>query len=470
MTDSSTGSGEAQSRARYLLDGRRVTVADLVSGGLLKEGERLRFVRPRVGESHEATVAPRGWIRLSDGEEFRSPSKAAMVAVGYGTFDGWEAWQVDDGRYLTQLRQELLDHAAEEAEPPAAEEQQQTSVSPKERHTRLKEARESAEAGRPLSLSVQELLAWWGATGRGLVNDQIEAELANHSLITSPEFDKVPLTTTVHLVKAAEEEVDDVPLTGSPATITVSAGASDEQESRETGLTVGTLPSALGGVISVKPTATFEEVITLMMLHDFSQLPVLAGPHNLRGSVSWKSIARARHADPGAHLSQAIVDARDVRYDHDLIDVLPTLAEHDFILVRDQRNAIAGIVTAADVAQAYGDLAGHFLLIGEMDRRLRQVIAGAFTLPEVTKLCDAEGERITSFGDMTVGDYQRVLENPELWEQLGWPLDRKVFIARLEEIRKIRNNVMHFNSSDPLPKADVDKIRNLNKLLREYGE
>ncbi|MER6080129.1 CBS domain-containing protein [Streptomyces sp. NPDC001833] len=470
MTDSSTGSGEAQSRARYLLDGRRVTVADLVSGGLLKEGERLRFVRPRVGESHEATVAPRGWIRLSDGEEFRSPSKAAMVAVGYGTFDGWEAWQVDDGRYLTQLRQELLDHAAEEADPPAAEEQQQTSVSPRERHTRLKEARESAEAGRPLSLSVQELLAWWGATGRGLVNDQIEAELANHSLITSPEFDKVPLTTTVHLVKAAEEEADDIPLTGSPATITVPAGASDEQESRETGLTVGTLPSALGGVVSVKPTATFEEVITLMVLHDFSQLPVLAGPHNLRGSVSWKSIARARHADPDAHLSQAIVDARDVRYDHDLIDVLPTLAEHDFVLVRDQRNAIAGIVTAADVAQAYGDLAGHFLLIGEMDRRLRQVIASAFTLPEVTKLCDAEGERITSFGDMTVGDYQRVLENPGLWEQLGWPLDRKVFIARLEEIRKIRNNVMHFNSSDPLPKADVDKIRNLNKLLREYGE
>jgi hypothetical protein len=154
----------------------------------------------------------------------------------------------------------------------------------------------------------------------------------------------------------------------------------------------------------------------------------------------------------------------------DLIDLLPTLAEHDFVLVRDQRNAIAGIVTAADVAQAYGDLAGHFLLIGEMDRRLRQVIAGAFTLPEVTKLCDPKGERITSFGDMSVGDYKRVLENPELWQQLGWPLDRRVFIERLEEIRKIRNNVMHFNSSDPLPKGDVDKIRNLNKLLREYGE
>ncbi|MDT3726167.1 hypothetical protein ROS62_15270 [Streptomyces sp. DSM 41972] len=164
------------------------------------------------------------------------------------------------------------------------------------------------------------------------------------------------------------------------------------------------------------------------------------------------------------------MDARDVRYDHDLIDVLPALAESDFVLVRDQHNTIAGIVTAADVARAYGDLASHFLLIGEMDRRLRQIIAGAFTLSEVTGLCDPAGERLTSFGDMTIGDYLRVLEKPERWQQLGWPLDRKVFIGRLEEIRRIRNNVMHFNSSDPLPKADVDKIRNLNKLLREYGE
>ncbi|MCQ4083987.1 CBS domain-containing protein [Streptomyces sp. RB6PN25] len=464
MSDSAAEPTERRSRARYLLDGRRVRLADLLSNGLLKEGERLTFVRPLVGDTHHATVTAKGWIRLDDGEEFRSPSKAAAVAVGRGSFDGWTAWAVTDGRPLATLRQQLLDQAAEEADPDTAEEQQ-TSVAPSERHARLKRARELAEAGQPQSLSVEELLTWWGATGRGLVNEQIEAELANHSLVTAPGFDKVPLASTIQLVKAAEGNSAEGLVAGAPAFTT----ASDEDESRETGLTVGTLPSALGGVISVKPTATFEEAITLMALHDFSQLPVLAGPHNLRGALSWKSIARARHADPDASLSQAIVDARDVRYDHDLIDILPALAELDFVLVKDHHNAIAGIVTAADVAQAYGDLASHFLLIGEMDRRLRQVIAGTFTLSEVTGLCDPAGERVTSFGDMTVGDYLRLLENPDRWQQLGWPLDRKVFIGRLEEIRRIRNNVMHFNSSDPLPRADVDKIRNLNKLLREYG-
>lgn len=171
---------------------------------------------------------------------------------------------MDDGRLLTQLCQELLDRAAEEAGPTEPEEQQQTSLSPSERHARLKKARKSAEAGSPFILSVQELLGWWGATGRGLVNEQIEAELANHSLVTSPEFDKVSLTATVHLVKSAEGDTEDIPLTGSPVSSSVPTGPSEEQEFRETGLTVGTLPSALGGVISVKPTATFEEVITLM--------------------------------------------------------------------------------------------------------------------------------------------------------------------------------------------------------------
>ncbi|MDT3726168.1 hypothetical protein ROS62_15275 [Streptomyces sp. DSM 41972] len=297
MADSADGPNERQSRASYLLDGRRVTLADLLRNGLLKEGERLTFRRPRVGETHHATVTSKGFIRLEDGEEFRSPSKAATVAVGYGTFDGWEAWQVDDLRLLTELRQQLLDQAAEDADPAETDGERPTSVRPSERHTRLKKARELAEAGQPQSLTVQELLGWWGATGRGLVNELIEAELANHSLITSPGFDKVPLTATVELVKAAEEEAPEDIQVGVPAP---TASSAPDKESRENGLTVGTLPSALGGVVSVKPTATFEEVITLMALHDFSQLPVLAGPHNLRGAVSWKSIARARHADPDA--------------------------------------------------------------------------------------------------------------------------------------------------------------------------
>jgi hypothetical protein len=67
-----------------------------------------------------------------------------------------------------------------------------------------------------------------------------------------------------------------------------------------------------------------------------------------------------------------------------------------------------------------------------------------------------------------MGDYQRILENPDSWTRLGWSLDRKTFCARLEEIAQVRNNLMHFNS-DPLPDDVVSMLQNFINLLQEYG-
>jgi hypothetical protein len=107
---------------------------------------------------------------------------------------------------------------------------------------------------------------------------------------------------------------------------------------------------------------------------------------------------------------------------------------------------VAGIVTTADVVTAYGELVTPFFLIGELDQVLRQLISRTFALEEVTSLCDLDGSRaIQSFDDLEIGDYQRVLENPARWAKLEWPLDRATIVTRLDELRVIRNNVMHFN-------------------------
>ncbi len=65
---------------------------------------------------------------------------------------------------------------------------------------------------------------------------------------------------------------------------------------------------------SVAPDASFEEAITLMLIQDFSQLAVMSGPRDLKGAVSWKSIAKARNADRDAKLSAAIVKSDPVPY------------------------------------------------------------------------------------------------------------------------------------------------------------
>lgn len=206
-----------------------------------------------------------------------------------------------------------------------------------------------------------------------------------------------------------------------------------------------------------------------MLLNDYSQLAVLAGKHSLRGAVTWKSIAQIRHSKPSASFADAIVQADEFRYDKELVDVLPALEVADFVFVRDEKNAVAGIVTPADVVHAYGELATPFFLIGELDQLLRQVISRKFTLKEAMSLCGSRTQPLESFGDLAFGDYQRVLENPDSWAKLRWPLDRPAFVKRLDELRQLRNDIMHFNP-DPVPATAVDKLRNFIKLLHEYGD
>jgi len=452
-------------RSMHLLDGRRVTLSDLIDADLLKSGERVRYSRPRMGESFVAEVLESGRLRLEDGGEYRSPSRAAVVAANMRAVDGWHAWLLEStGRSLDGLRQELLDRAVantvgEEIEP------DHEVGSPVQVHEWLRAARGKAEGDDPARISVRELLSLWGVKDRGDQITRIEADLANHGLATRPNFRSVTLETPVAVITAAQEAED---TEEAVETVATPPDEEDEAEDRYTGLMVGNLRSALGGVESVAPTATLDEAITKLLLNDFSQLAVLAGKHNLRGAITWQSIAQARIDDPRAGLSDAVVPARDVNYRTDLMTVLEELRRRGFLFVRNEFNEVAGIITAADVAERYGEMANPFILIGDLDRLLRRAIGRKISVEEVVAACGPSRSQIKSYDDMSMGDYQRVLENPTLWAKLGLPLDRATFVARIDRIRGVRNAVMHFNP-DPLPIGTVAHLSAINELLRKYA-
>ncbi|HWS35950.1 MAG TPA: CBS domain-containing protein [Actinoplanes sp.] len=449
-------------RSMHLMDGRRVTLSDLIEADLLKPGQRVCFVRPRMGTSYTAEVTDGGRLRLADGLEYRSPSRAAMVAAGMRAVDGWHAWALDpDGGTLDKLRQELLDRAVATTSV--------TDDSPARLHEWLRSVRMSAEGDGPERISVRDLISRWGAKDRGDQISRIEADLANHGLATRPDFRGVTLDSEIAIITAVQEaekeEVNDE--TSGPAQTL--SNDPDDPDDRYIGLMIGNLPSALSGVVSVAPTSTIQEAVTKMLLNDFSQLAVMSGTHTLRGAVTWQSIAQARHLNPAATLAAATVSARDVGYRTDLLEILHDLQQRGFLFVRDEKNAVAGIVTVADVAGRYGVMANPFILIGDLDRLLRRAIAQALPIEAVTAQCDPQGRRISGYNDLSMGDYQRVLENPELWARMGWELDQKAFVARLDEIRKIRNDVMHFNP-DPVPANAVEQLRSINEVLRRFTD
>ena len=67
----------------------------------------------------------------------------------------------------------------------------------------------------------------------------------------------------------------------------------------------------------------------------------------------------------------------------------------------------------------------------------------------------------------TFGEYVRLLENADRWAQLALPIDRGTFVDKLDAVRRIRNDVMHFNP-DPVPPDSVDKLRNILSMIRQY--
>ncbi|MDQ3276125.1 MAG: hypothetical protein M3Q39_14165 [Actinomycetota bacterium] len=458
--------GVPSERSRYLLDGRRASVKDLLDARLIRIGDRLRFARPRKDALHTAVVVDGGRIAIDpDGDVFGTPSKAAAAAAGMRAVDGWRAWIVEStGTTLDVLRGRLLDAVAADSGPPLGGEHAEPPQ-PWTRHEFLKEARGRADGETPVTVAVRDLLSLWDSRARGRrISERIEADLDNHGLITAPDFRRVTLDSKVSLVGAAvPEEIE-------PETPDGSEETSALPDERDIGLTLGNLPSALGGVESVTPHATFEQAITAMLLNDFSQLPVLATKHTVRGAVTWKSIAKARHANPDADFASAIIAAEPEPYDRELFEVLPRLATDEFVIVKDDRNVISGIVTTTDVVNLYGELSTPFLLIGELDQELRQLISSRFDIDEICAVCDPDGTRgIESYDDLSIGGYEQILKNKDSWAKLGWPLDRVMFTNRLADLREVRNDIMHFNP-DPLPPDTVQKLRHFLALLRTYAE
>lgn len=103
------GAVDAPSRRSF-----SVSVADLLSAGLLREGETLSWERPRTSKTHQVTVERDGRLRLPTGQIASSLSGAASACAGGGSFPGWECWRNETGRLLYDLRNELAQDAEEE--------------------------------------------------------------------------------------------------------------------------------------------------------------------------------------------------------------------------------------------------------------------------------------------------------------------------------------------------------------------
>ncbi len=293
--------------------------------------------------------------------------------------------------------------------------------------------------------------------------------------MTVPDFESAWLdgpiefrTTSVPAV-LGNVEVEEVP---APEIPTVLAEPTISWISRDPSYRISKLAAANEGVFSVGPDAPLSEAVTLMMSRDFSQLPVMTGERSVRGVISWMSIgSRLALGRSGTLVKDLMQQAHEVRADTSIFDAIPLIVRHSYVLVRSDSQKVTGIVTASDLSLQFRTLTEPFLLLSEAENLIRNMIGKKFTASQLAAARDpGAGDReIHNVADLTFGEYIRLLEKPERWGQLGLAIDRVLFCKDLDQVRKIRNDVTHFDP-DGITPSDLDALRNFTSFLKQLEE
>lgn len=356
---------------------------------------------------------------------------------------------------------------------------------------RLQEVADSAKKGEPTRVSLRTFLTWFDAERRGWrVARRINEALLEMGLRTVPDFEGAHIDAEITIEARPQEKEPEPPADSEPVphptghqnlqpgeqAPTSNESSEPPSVSAETRLhlvtdpihRIGRLDSANRTLVSVAPDETTSRAITLMLLNDFSQLPVLRNERDCKGVVTWRSIAQAQALGrPSTYVRECMEQAALVDADKSIFEIIPTVVKYGAVFVVATNKTLQGIITTSDLGLQFGALGEPFLLIGEIENHLRRVIDQQIDKTHIQSVKDPGDptRTISSAADLTFGEYKRLLETPERWDDLGTRLDRSTFVATLEEVREIRNDVMHFDP-EGVGEKGLRKLREFVELMR----
>ena len=331
---------------------------------------------------------------------------------------------------------------------------------------RFKEAAEQIKKSGPKELTVRQLLALFGQQRRGRrVAAQIRRALKREKLETVPNFEVVYMDAPVLLQPKTAEALKEEKKAEAAADVCATP------EAREVVLTIGQLEQANRPPFRVTRHDTVAKAITLMMQNDTAYLAVMNGDRTVDGILSWRTIGRAGAAKrPGNTVEHYLAPVRIVEIDTPLFDAVRDIVEAEVVLVRAKDRTICGLVSAQDIATQFVTLSEPFLFLEQIENHLRAILEEArLTASEVKDLVNpADTERVEKANcvdDLSFGEAARAFGREEIWNKLHLLLDRSVFSTRLEEVRCIRNKVMHFHP-DGISDEDREILRKTRQMLQ----
>jgi CBS domain-containing protein len=327
---------------------------------------------------------------------------------------------------------------------------------------KLDEVSKQIKAGiKPQPVTARTFIGWFGAQRRSLWNViSIRGSLKKFQLKTEPDFEYAYIDSPISFVrtpkkKAGQVEEEVIPdIYGDPT------------------YRIGKLTSANRKPLSVKPDDPITKAIELMIAHDYSQLPVMTSDREIKGIISWSSLGPqlALGKKECKYVRDCIVPHKEISSDISMFAAVDDIITNQYVLIRNSEDIICGIVTTSDLSLEFRRLGEPFLLLGEIENYIRRMIKDKFMIDDLKEACDpSDATRdIKSPADLTLGEYLHLVEYPARWMKLGITIDRETFVKKLEEIRRIRNDVMHFDP-DGIPEEDIGKLRDFVRLMQSLA-
>ena len=340
---------------------------------------------------------------------------------------------------------------------------------------RLSEIAEQLANGQsPPPETVRTFIRWFGAYRRGnWIVREIRNVLKKLNIETKPDFNSAYIDSKITFVRSkTQTERALEPTEGPPGDDEVDileansliSGAAGDPTYR-----IGKLEPANRKPLSVVPDCPIDKAITLMLVNDYSQLPVMTSDREVKGMISWETIgSNLALGKEVAVVRECMEPAHKVSADESLFGAIAQIVKFQSVLVRAQDRTIAGIITTSDLSAQFRQLSEPFLLLAEIENHIRSLIHhGRFNADELAAAKDKSDSTrdVGSVADLTFGEYIRLLENPTNWKKISLNLDRVVFTEELHKVRGIRNDVMHFDP-DGISEDDLKTLRRFVHFLQ----
>lgn len=210
------------------------------------------------------------------------------------------------------------------------------------------------------------------------------------------------------------------------------------------------------------------KAISLMLKKSYSLIPVAVSTNPLKvtGTITWESIAKALARRRGEALDKMTAAevmgdiGLRVKSNEEMLRAIPTILQEGYVYAEGDDGEVVGLITLTDVVNKLLKIAGVYIRIEEPERHLKFLIGQKLDVNDYA----ANNNKVNSAEDLTLGGISDIVNSSTHFPKLELTgVDQQTLHDLVEEMRKIRNDAMHFNTTEE--DADLDRAESVTRSI-----